>query len=315
MSGYPFPGDATNRALLNTLVRKAPSGPEFQESAFEYPVVDEQGCTTRERVLIAFASDRTLASPCTVLHPQWVSVWDRNVLVDPAEVDVVHLVPLEEAWHSGAWAWTAKQRRDFANDLSNGLALRVLTATTNAERGSSDPAHWLPPYDGGNCNYAAEWVWIKARWNLTTDPAEYEALKTLIDTTDAGTCGEKPAYVPPLGLSPGVGPASIIGGIGAPSGTLYSLIRVQAFNADHRVVRETRVRPEGFYELTGLPPGGYTVKFLGGTSGTSAQWYSDQGPGGPPEVITVKAGSIASGITVAMVAAPGAAASVPGDGG
>lgn len=311
MSGYPFPGEATNRALLNTLVRKAPAGPEFHEAAYEYPVVGADGCTTRERVLIAFASDPTLASPCTVLHPQWVSVWDSTVLVNPAEVDVAHMVPLEEAWYSGAWAWTAKQRRDFANDLSNSLSLRILTATTNAERGSSDPADWLPPYDGGYCNYVAEWVWIKARWNLTIDPAEYEALQTQLVASDAGYCGEKPAGVPPLGLSPGVGPATIMGGIGAPSGTLYSLISVRAYNADHKVVRETRVRPEGFYELAGLAPGDYTVKFLGGTSGTSDQWYSDSGPGGPPEVITLTAGSIASGITVAMVAAPGSAASVP----
>ena len=69
-----------------------------------------------------------------MLYPQWVSVWDATVLVDPAEVDVAHMVPLEEAWYSGAWAWTAKQRRDFANDLSNSISLRVLTASY--ERGA-----------------------------------------------------------------------------------------------------------------------------------------------------------------------------------
>src|SRR5688572_1898319 len=76
MNGYPFPGYTTGQALLNTLVRWAPAGPEFHESAFEYPIVGADGCTTRERVIIAGASDRTLASPCMVLNPQWVSVWD-----------------------------------------------------------------------------------------------------------------------------------------------------------------------------------------------------------------------------------------------
>jgi hypothetical protein len=308
-AGYPFEGDAIGKALLNTLVRQAPGGPEFDESAFEYPIVGPDGCTTRETVIIAGASEHTLGSPCTVLYPQWVSAWDVTVLVDPAEVDVAHMVPLEEAWYSGAWAWTAKQRRDFANDLSNSISLRVLTAATNAERGSSDPAHWWPPYSGAHCGYAAEWVWVKTRWNLSVDPAEYAALMTQLDEMETNHCRDKPVYVPPPGLTPGVGPASIIGGIGAPSGTIYSLISVQAFNANHKVVRETRVRPEGLYELTGLPPGNYTVKFLGGTSGTSDQWYSDQGPGGPPEVIPLAAGRIASGISAAMLAAPGSAPS------
>lgn len=314
LNGYPFPGYTTGQALLNTLVRRAPAGPKFHESAFEYPVVGADGCTTRERVIITGASDPALASPCTVLHPQWVSVWDRNVLGDPAEVDVAHMVPLEEAWHSGAWAWTAKQRRDFANDLSNNISLRVLTATTNAERGSSDPARWWPPNSGGHCNYAQDWVWIKARWNLSVDLAEYAALMTQLDEAETNYCRDWVAYVPPPGLSPGVGPAAIIGGIGAPSGTTYSLIRVQAYNANHQLIRETRVRAQGIYELTGLPPGNYTVKFLGGTSGTSDQWYSDQGPGGPPEVITLTAGSIASGITVAMIAVPDSAAAAPAAG-
>ena len=307
---YPFEGQTTGKALLNTLVRQAPAGPEFDESAFEYPIVGPDGCTTRERVIIDGASEHTLGSPCTVLYPQWVSVWDVTVLVDPAEVDVAHMVPLEEAWYSGAWAWTAKQRRDFANDLSSSISLRVLTAATNAERGSSDPGHWWPPYSGAHCGYAAEWVWVKTRWNLSVDPAEYAALMTELDETEDNYCRDKPVYVPPLGLNPGRGPASIIGGIFTPSGTPYSLVSVQAYDANHALVRETRVRVEGNYELTGLPPGKYTVKFLGGSSGTSDQWYSDL-PGGPPEVITLKAGSIASGITVAMVAAPGSASSAP----
>ena len=307
---YPFEGVTTGKALLNTLVRQAPEGPEFDESAFEYPTVGPDGCTTRERVIIDGASEKTLASPCSVRYPQWVSVWDANVLVDPDDVDVAHMVPLEEAWYSGAWAWTAKQRRDFANDLSNSYSLRVLTASTNAERGSSDPARWWPTIDGYRCNYAAEWVWVKARWNLTVDPAEYEALMTELDEADSNYCRDKPVYVPPPGLSPGRGPASIIGGIGAPSGTLYSLVGVQAYDASHALVRETRVRVEGNYELTGLPPGNYTVKFLGGSSGTSDQWYSDL-PGGPRTVIPLKAGSIASGITVGMIAVPGSEPPVP----
>jgi hypothetical protein len=55
--GYPPRGITTGRALLNTLVKRAPSGPEFKKAAFDYPVVGADGCTTEEHVLIASASD------------------------------------------------------------------------------------------------------------------------------------------------------------------------------------------------------------------------------------------------------------------
>lgn len=301
--GYPPRGITTGRALLNTLVKRAPSGPEFKKAAFDYPVVGADGCTTEEHVLIARASDPTMSSPCTVSKAQWPAVWDAAVLDDPAQVDVAHLVPLREAWHSGAWAWTPGQRRDFANDLTNNLTLTILSTGANGERGSSDPAGWWPPYFGVHCKYAQEWVWIKARWNLSVDPAEYEALMIQLDEAETNMCRDIPVGVPPLGLNPGVGPAAIVGAVvGAPSGTPYKGLAVQAYAADHSLVRETRVRAEGTFELTGLPPGDYKVKFLGGTTGTADQWYSASGPGGPATVIGLSAGGIASGIKAGMTA-------------
>ena len=43
--GYPRGGITTGRALLNTLVKRAPAGPQFREAAFDYPVVGADGCT------------------------------------------------------------------------------------------------------------------------------------------------------------------------------------------------------------------------------------------------------------------------------
>lgn len=301
--GYPPRGITTGRALLNTLVKRPPEGPEFRESAFDYPVTGPDGCTTEEHVLIANASDPTMSSPCTVVKAQWPAVWDMHVFEDPAEVDVAHLVPLEEAWHSGAWAWTPEQRRDFANDLANSLTLTILSTGSNEERGSSDPTHWWPPYFGVHCKYAQEWVWIKARWNLSVDPAEYDALMIQLDEAETNMCRNIPIGVPPLGLDPGVGPAAIVGAVVAgPPGVPFKGMTVQAYDADQSLVRETPVLLEGDFELTGLPPGDYTVKFLGGTTGAADQWYNAAGPGGPATVITLSAGGVASGIKAGMTA-------------
>jgi hypothetical protein len=302
--GSPPQALTTARALLSSLTVRPPGGPAYQETAYDYPAMGDDGCNTREHVLIASAGGPTMAGPCTVATAQWISQWDRVVTGDQALLDVAHTVPLEEAWLSGAWAWTPEQRRDFANDLVGNISLYVTTKDTNVERGSADPARWWPPHDGVHCKYATEWVWIKARWNLSVDEAEYTALMTQLNEAETNMCRDKPSNVPPLGLTPGVGPAAIVGRIFAPSGTPYSPVSVQAYSANHAIVKQTQVRVEGTYELTGLPAGTYTVKFLGGTSGTTDQWYSEWGPGGFPKPITVAAGGIASGIDVGMIVAP-----------
>ena len=300
----------TGRAALNSLVLRDASGPKYQEGAFEYPIVGADRCTTREHVIVTKAPSPVLSSPCTVLKAMWNASWDAHVIEDQAEVDVDQTLPLEEAWYSGAWAWTPKQRRDFANDLYHEISMSIMTPSMKAERGASDPAKWWPPVTGYRCHYAMVWVWIKTRWNLSVDRAEYTALMNELDGGPRNPCRGKEITIPPLGLSAGVGPATIAGGIGAPDETVYTSMRVQAYRADtpgRSPVKETNIRSDGDFELTGLPAGAYILKFLGGTSGTNDQWYSEWGPGGLPTTITLTPGGIVSGIRVGMTASPTAA--------
>ena len=98
---------------------------------------------------------------------------------DPSSFDVDHLVPLAEAWDSGASDWDAKRRQAFANDLGARNSLIAATASSNRKKGDRDPAEWLPrPVD--RCRYVVAWIATKARWSLSVDSVEKLALVQIL---------------------------------------------------------------------------------------------------------------------------------------
>ncbi len=136
---------------------------------------DYDGCDTRAEVLKHEAvAEVTVGADCTIESGQWYS-WpdDQPVTGPPAgRIDVVPLVPLAEAWASGAHAWDARQRVAFANDLGAEATLTAVSAQSARQRAERDPATWLPVYLPSRCAYVADWVTTKLRWDLSVDFAE-----------------------------------------------------------------------------------------------------------------------------------------------
>ncbi|MGP4091830.1 HNH endonuclease family protein, partial [Streptomyces sp. KR55] len=89
-----------------------------------------------------------------------------------------HLVPLAEAWDSGASGWTSTRRERYANDLGEERALVAVTARSNRQKADQDVAEWLPN-DAVVCRYVADWTAIKLRWALAIDPIEQQKLTDL----------------------------------------------------------------------------------------------------------------------------------------
>lgn len=134
---------------------------------------------TRAEVLVAEADAAvtyTSSSSCTVATGKWFSYYDRATWTNAADVDIDHMVPLAEAWGSGAKGWTTARRQAYANDLGDSRTLVGVTDNVNQAKGDQDPATWLPTYD--KCRYVAEWVAVKIRWGLTADSAEKSVLNS-----------------------------------------------------------------------------------------------------------------------------------------
>nr|CEL16586.1 putative secreted protein [Kibdelosporangium sp. MJ126-NF4]CTQ89063.1 putative secreted protein [Kibdelosporangium sp. MJ126-NF4] len=91
------------------------------------------------------------------------------------------MVPLAEAWRSGAARWTDEQRKQFANDLNN-PQLFAVTATSNRSKGDQDPATWKPPTKAYWCTYAKNYVAVKAAYKLTVDEKERAGLAQMLAT-------------------------------------------------------------------------------------------------------------------------------------
>lgn len=192
------PADAltlTASDLLDRLAVRAESGwSSYDRERFGYPSdADRDGCDTRAEVLMQESTTATTRNTyCTVQSGRWISFVDGRVWTDPGKVQIDHLVPLSEAWASGARGWTSSRLVAFGNDLGYPWSLNAITGTLNASKGDGDPADWLPPLSGVRCAYAIRWMKVKFRWGLSIDTAERSALARLL----SGTCGERLVSLP-----------------------------------------------------------------------------------------------------------------------
>ncbi|MEW9514612.1 HNH endonuclease family protein [Streptomyces bacillaris] len=152
------------------------------------------GCNTRNEVLLAEAIVApTVEAGCKLTGGTWRSYYDGQEVTSAGALDIDHMVPLAEAWDSGASAWTAARREAYANDQGSTVSLVAVTARTNRQKADQDPADWMPPSPQAQCRYVGEWVATKLRWQLTADDRELEALKVYAE----GPCEDTTVHYTP----------------------------------------------------------------------------------------------------------------------
>ena len=164
------------RAAVRALPQAAETPKGYDRDLFEHWVDADGDCQdTREEVLIA--ESRTPLSGCTVTTGTWFSWYDAETWTQASDVDIDHMVPLKEAWDSGARTWDDDTRELYANDLGDARSLVAVTDNVNQSKGDRDVAEWLP--ERRVCRYVRHWTAVKLRWALSVDPAERSALLDL----------------------------------------------------------------------------------------------------------------------------------------
>ena len=181
----------------------------YNRSSFKHWIdADRNGCNTRAEVLIEEAVVKPkVGSKCALTGGKWFSAYDGVEVTSASKLDVDHMVPLAEAWRSGAWKWSAAQRQAYANDLSDARALIAVTLSTNRSKGDKDPALWMPAKE--QCTYTVNWISIKVKYSLTVDTKEATKLNSLVNACSLGTSAT-PTPTPMVSSTPTVTPTPAV---------------------------------------------------------------------------------------------------------
>jgi hypothetical protein len=176
------PGPAAASAQLDALAvagQKAMTG--YSRDRFPHWRIVEKGCDTRDEVLKRDGTGVQSSKDCKITSGTWVSAYDGKTFTDPQQLDIDHMVPLANAWRSGADSWTDDKRSDFANDMTRPQLIAV-SLTTNRSKGDQDPSTWKPPSQSFWCEYAQRWIVVKTYWKLTITDREKAALREMLGT-------------------------------------------------------------------------------------------------------------------------------------
>jgi hypothetical protein len=176
-----IPSVTTARSELAAL-RLAPDGSMTGYSRDKFPhwITISGACNTRETVLKRDGTNVVTDSSCAAVSGRWFSPYDGATWTQASDVDIDHIVPLADAWRTGASSWTTAQRQQFANDLTDPQLIAV-TDNVNQAKGDQTPATWKPPLTSYWCTYAKMWVHTKSRFALTVNSAEKSALTDMLN--------------------------------------------------------------------------------------------------------------------------------------
>jgi Protein of unknown function (DUF1524) len=181
-SAVATPADAASSSATKTMLDKLAWAGEhtagYCRSKFQlWTDADHDSCDIREEVLLAESKIKaTRGAGCRVKLGRWVSAYDGVTVTNPTGFDIDHMVPLNEAWQSGAWKWNAATGKAYANDLGYRAGLIAVSAHTNRSKGDREPQNWMPPAAADHCTYAAQWVAVKWRWHLKVNMGEWSDL-------------------------------------------------------------------------------------------------------------------------------------------
>jgi len=175
-AALPTPVSATTaRSYLAGLTVATEDRTGYSRDLFNHWITISGSCNTRETVLKRDGTNVVTDSACASTSGSWYSPYDGATWTAASDLDIDHLVPLAEAWDSGADSWSSSTRQAFANDLTRPQLIAV-TDNVNQAKGDQDPPTWMPSRTAYRCTYVRAWVQVKYYYDLSVDSAEKSAL-------------------------------------------------------------------------------------------------------------------------------------------
>ncbi len=186
------PSPAAARKMLGKL-EEAPVGSMAGYSREEFPHWAADGtvfgwnepdgsCDVRDDALIRDGRGVEIDEDCSFTAGEWLDPYTSATLKDPEDVDIDHIVPLANAWRSGADDWNEGKREAYANDPGGLLSV---DDGANQAKGDKGPEAWRPPNADYRCEYARRWISVKHEWDLTVNTQEKAMLGEMLQECEA----------------------------------------------------------------------------------------------------------------------------------
>jgi hypothetical protein len=176
---------ASGLSIIETQVTKgraAKTGYTRAQFGQTWADVDRNGCDTRNDILKRDLTGEVFKEKtreCVVLSGTLIDPFSGETInfvrgnVSSMEVQIDHVVALSNAWQTGAFKLTLKERTAFANDPLNLLAVK---GRLNSQKGDGDAATWLPPLKSFRCDYVSRQIAVKLKYKLWFTAPEKEAM-------------------------------------------------------------------------------------------------------------------------------------------
>ena len=141
------------------------------------------------------------ASGCFVETGRWLDPYDDIYYYSASNLQIDHVVALYESWVSGLGNLSSSLQRRCAHtgSLAEGVLpekshnFLAVGASSNGEKGSSDPTQWMPRNEAYHCTYLKKWVLTKSQNQLLFDQAEFDFIQARESDCDDEPLPDLPA--------------------------------------------------------------------------------------------------------------------------
>lgn len=130
---------------------------------------DNDGLNTRNEVLFEESLIEPVISNNRIVSGRWYDKYTGKYFDDPKDLDIDHLVPLKNAYMSGASNWSKDKKNRYYNYLKNEHHLIAVSRSANRSKSDKSPIEWLPENEEYQCEYIRQWYKIKTDWGLTIE--------------------------------------------------------------------------------------------------------------------------------------------------
>ncbi len=145
---------------------------------------DDSCFNTRAKVLLRDAEGPISYrenNHCIVDKGAWNDAYTGRKFVESRDIQIDHMVPLKDAYQSGAWEWDFQTRCLYANYMGNKFHLISSNGIENMRKGDRSPDKYMPPNYSYRCEYIENWLKVKLIWKLKMTPSEVTAIRQYVN--------------------------------------------------------------------------------------------------------------------------------------